>query len=324
MKCLVTGGAGFIGSHLGEELLRQGNEVWVIDDLSTGSRDNIAHLLENKNFHFFRNSILEQGVLRELISKSEVIYHLAAAVGVKYIMENLLHSLRINIDGCKNVLEIASEEAGKKVLLTSSSEIYGKNEDAPFAEGADRILGSPHKIRWSYSCSKALDEFLGLAYFEERRLPVVIVRLFNVCGPRQTGRYGMVIPRFVTQALRNDPITVYGDGKQVRTFIHVKDAIPGLISLMESDKANGEIFNLGSSHSISIAELALKIKELTQSKSEIKFLSYEEVFGKDFEDLKVRIPDTSRISKTIKFSPKLDLDDILKEVIEYYRKVDGR
>ena len=318
MKCLVTGGAGFIGSHLCEELLRRNNEVWVIDDLSTGSRENIANLWGNEKFHFFQGSILEEGLIRELINKSEVIYHLAAAVGVKYIMENLLHSLHINVEGCKNILEIASEEGGKKVLIASSSEIYGKNENAPFAEDADRILGSPHKMRWSYSCSKALDEFLGLAYFRERRLPVVIVRFFNVCGPRQTGRYGMVIPRFVTQALQGEPITVYGDGKQVRTFVHVRDAVQGIISLMESENTNGEIFNLGSSQSISIGDLAVKVKELTQSKSEIRFLPYSEVFGEEFEDLRVRVPDTSKISRALNFSPKFDLGDILQEVIAYY------
>ena len=249
MRCLVTGGAGFIGSHLIEQLLSKGNnDIWAIDDLSTGSKENISHLLSNSKFHFYQGSILDENLLEELIDRCEIIYHLAAAVGVKYIMNNLIKSIKINIKGTENVLEIASKDK-KKVLITSSSEIYGKSENYPFNEESDRILGPPTKLRWSYSSSKAIDEFLAIAYNKEKGLPIVIVRLFNVAGPRQTGRYGMVIPRFVNQALSGEPITVYGDGNQLRSFIHVKDAIYGLISLMENKNTNGEIFNLGSPRS---------------------------------------------------------------------------
>jgi len=319
MNCLITGGAGFIGSHLAEKLLNnENNTVWVVDDLSTGSRDNISSLLNNGRFHFTEGSILNERLVEELVDRCEVVYHLAAAVGVKYVMENLITSMKINIEGSENVLRAASRD-NKKVLLTSSSEIYGKNEDYPFHEESDRILGPPTKLRWSYSCSKAIDEFLAIAYHKEKGLPVVVVRLFNVSGPRQTGAYGMVIPRFVNQALKGEPITVYGDGKQIRSFIHVKDVIHGLVSLMESDKTDGEIFNLGSSQPVRISDLAQTVKRLTGSKSEIEYLPYEKVYGRNFEDLRFRVPDISKIHETIGFSPTLSLEDIVREVIEYYK-----
>lgn len=320
MKCLVTGAAGFIGSHLIERLLsKENNYVWAIDDFSTGNKENISHLLNNPRLHFSQGSVLDKDLLKELIDECEIIYHLAAAVGVKYIMENLIKSIKINIDGTENVLKIASADK-KKVLITSSSEIYGKSENYPFNEESDRILGPPTKLRWSYSSSKAIDEFLAIAYHKEKGLPIVIARLFNVSGPKQVGEYGMVIPRFVNQALNNEPITVYGDGKQLRSFIHIEDAIRGLISLMESENTNGEIFNLGSPQPVTIFQLAEMVKQFTQSKSKIKYISYKQVYGDNFEDLKYRVPDISKISKTIGFKPMKSLEDIVKDVIEYYKE----
>jgi UDP-glucose 4-epimerase len=319
MKCLVTGAAGFIGSNLTERLLsKKNNDVLAIDDFSTGSKENISHLLNNPRFHFQQGSILDKGLLKELIDKCEIIYHLAAAVGVKYIMENLIKSIKINVEGTENVLEIASKDK-KKVLITSSSEIYGKSENYPFNEKSDRILGPSTKLRWSYSSSKAIDEFLAIAYHKERGLPIVITRLFNVSGPKQVGEYGMVIPRFVNQALKGEPITVYGDGKQLRSFIHIEDTVNGLISLMESENTNGEIFNLGSPQPVTISKLAEIVKRLTQSKSQIKYIPYRQVYSDDFEDLKYRVPDISKISETIGFKPTKSLEDIVKDVIEYYK-----
>ncbi len=324
MKCLVTGGAGFIGSHLIEQLLSKGNnDVWTIDDLSTGSKENISHLLNNPRFHFYQGSVLDEKLLQKLIDRCEIVYHLAAAVGVKYVMNNLIKSMRINIEGTENILRIASRDK-KRVLITSSSEIYGKNENYPFNEESDRILGPPTKLRWSYSSSKAIDEFLAIAYHKEKELPIVIVRLFNVSGPRQTGAYGMVIPRFINQALSGEPITVYGDGNQVRSFIHVKDAVQGLISLMESESTDGEIFNLGSPEAITISRLAHTVKRLTGSESEIKYIPYAQIYDDSFEDLRYRVPDISKISKVIGFKPTKSLEGILGDVIEYYKKkVDG-
>ncbi len=320
MKCLVTGAAGFIGSHLTEKLLSKGNnQVWAVDDFSTGNKENISHLLNNSRFHFRQGSILDKDLLKELIGECEVVYHLAAAVGVKYIMENLIKSIKINVEGTENVLEIASK-GKKKVLITSSSEIYGKSENYPFKEESDRILGPPTKLRWSYSSSKAIDEFLAIAYHKEKGSPITITRLFNVAGPKQVGEYGMVIPRFVQQALKNEPLTVYGNGKQLRSFIHIEDAIRGLISLMESEKTNGEIFNLGSPEPISISQLAKMIKKLAESKSMIIYIPYEQVFGNNFEDLKYRVPDISKISKTTGFKPTKSLEDIIKDVIKYCRE----
>lgn len=320
MKCLITGAAGFIGSHLAEQLLsKNNNEVWAIDDFSTGSKENISDFLNNPKFHFSQASILDENLLGKLVDNCEVIYHLAAAVGVKYVMDNVIKSITINIEGTENVLKTASKH-GKKVLITSSSEIYGKNEKYPFREDADRILGPPTKLRWSYSSSKAIDEFLSIAYHKEKNLPIVIVRLFNVAGPRQTGAYGMVIPRFVNQALGNKPITVYGDGSQIRGFVHVKDVVGALISLMESNNTDGEIFNLGSPKAVTIIELAGLVKKLTGSKSEIECVPYEEVYDEGFEDLKYRVPDISKVSETIGFKPTKSLEDIIKDVITYYRE----
>lgn len=319
MNCLITGGAGFIGSHLAERLLTGGdNEVWIVDDLSTGSEANLSTIINDPKLHFCKGSILDEALINDFINRCDVVYHLAAAVGVKYVMDNPIKSMKINIEGSENVLKLASKYK-TKVLIASSSEIYGKNEKYPFNEESDRILGPPTKLRWSYSSSKAIDEFLAMAYHKERGLPVVVVRFFNVSGPRQTGSYGMVIPRFVNQALRDEPITVYGDGKQVRSFVHVGDAVRGIIALMDNKLAEGEVFNLGSPKAVTISQLAHTVKKLTNSQSEIKYIPYKEIYDESFEDLRYRAPDISKISKIIGFTPRKSLEDIIKDVIEYYK-----
>ena len=320
MKILITGGAGFIGSHLARELVRKKNDVYVIDNLSTGSMDNIKDLVSCKNFHFCMDTIMNRPLMRRLIKKTDVIYHLAAAVGVKYIIDNPLESIKTNITGTEIVLELANELGKKKVLLASTSEVYGKNMDhkASFRETDDRLMGSTTITRWSYACSKALDEFLALAYYREKKLPVIIMRFFNICGPGQTGRYGMVIPRFVKHALLDQPINVYGDGKQTRSFTHVKDAVSAIIKLAGTGKAVGEIFNLGNTQAISINELARKIKKLTKSKSPVIHIPYERAYEKGFEDMRHRKPDITKLEKFINFRPNHSVDDILADVIKYF------
>lgn len=320
MKIFITGGAGFIGSHLARALIAENHTVYVIDDLSTGSIDNIKDLFTCKNFHFYTDTILNQEMMKKVIRKVDVIYHLAAAVGVKYIIDNPLDSLKTNIVGTEIILELANKLGKKKVVLASTSEIYGKNMDhkSSFAETDDRLLGSTTITRWSYSCSKALDEFLALAYYREKKLPVVIIRFFNICGPGQTGRYGMVIPRFVQQALLNHSITVYGDGEQTRSFTHVKDAVNAIIKLGNHKKAIGEVFNLGNPHGVTINSLARKIKELTNSKSQIVHIPYEKAYEKGFEDMRHRKPDIHKIKKLIKFTPTLSINNILEDVINYF------
>lgn len=315
MRILITGGAGFIGSHLVEELLRKGDEVTVIDDLSTGRRENIAHLKGRPGFCFVQDTIMNESRMRELINGCELIYHLAAVVGVKLVLEHPLKSMEINVRGTEIVLELASKEK-KRVLLASTSEIYGKKEDGFFKENDDRILGMTSISRWSYSCSKAMDEFLALAYYREKGLPVVIVRLFNTCGPRQRGRYGMVIPRFVEQALSGKPITVYGDGNQTRSFGYITDVVEAIITLTNHPQAIGEVFNVGSEEGITIADLAKKIKELTNSRSEIVFIPYEEAYEKGFEDMRHRVPDISKVRRLIGYSPRVKLDEMLEKIIE--------
>ncbi|MCK4325738.1 GDP-mannose 4,6-dehydratase [bacterium] len=315
MKVLITGGAGFIGSHLCEELLRRGDEVTVIDDLSTGRRENIEHLESNKNFKFVEGTILNYEPMKGLVDECDIVYHLAAAVGVKFIINHPLKSMQINVRGTENVLELASKDK-KKVLLTSSSEIYGKKENGIFKEEDDRVLGTTTISRWSYSCTKALDEFLALAYYREKGLPVVIVRLFNTCGPRQTGRHGMVIPRFIRQALSGEPITVYGDGKQTRSFTCVTDVVKAMAELADRPKAVGQIFNLGSEEGITISGLAEKIKELTNSRSEIVYIPYEEAYQEGFEDMRHRVPDISKVRNLIGYWPQMKLEDMLREIIK--------
>lgn len=318
-KILVTGGAGFIGSHLVEELIARGNTIYVLDDLSTGKLANIKHLFKNKNFYFKRGSVLNKKVLEPLVKKSDEVYHLAAAVGVKLIMQKPLQSLITNIDGTKNVLEVALHKK-IPVLIASSSEAYGKNEHTPFCEDHDRIYGSTYNVRWGYALSKTLDEFLGLSFWKEKKLPTVIVRLFNTTGPRQTESYGMVVPNFIKQAMQGKPLTVYGDGKQIRCFSYVHDIVSALISLMECKKARGEVFNLGNPEKITILALAEKIRKMLVSKSKITFTPYKKIYGEGFEDMKIRIPDISKAKKFINYAPKHSLDDIILKMADYYKK----
>lgn len=316
---LLTGGAGFIGSHLTDLLILRGAQVTVIDDLSTGRLENIAHLDGNHNFHLVTGSILNEGLMDKLVERADAVFHLAAAVGVDLIVKKPLQSLVTNIRGSEIVLEMAHRYR-KKVLITSTSEIYGKNTNGPLKEDEDRILGSPLKSRWSYSTAKAVDEILAFTYWKEKGIPTVIIRLFNTVGPRQTGAYGMVIPRFVQQALRSDPLTVYGNGKQSRCFLHVRDAVKAISALMELPQAAGEAFNIGSQEEVTIEQLAQHVIELTGSNSKISFLPYDEAYEEGFEDMARRLPDTSKAKRIIGFTPTLTLKDILISVIEHYKK----
>ena len=319
-KILVTGGAGFIGSHLCEALLERGDSVLVIDDLSTGRMENIENLLDRKEFDFFENSIMNRGLMEHLVRESDEIYHLAAVVGVKNIVDDPVKTLHTIIVGTDIVLELAHKYGGKKVFLASTSEVYGKYPDAPFSEENDRVLGATTKSRWSYSSAKAVDEYMALAYHKKHDLPVVIGRLFNTVGPRQTGQYGMVLPRFVGQALAGDPITVYGDGTQSRTFCFVLDAIEAITTLMKFEGARGEIFNIGTEHEITIMQLARKVREILDSDSDIVKISYEEAYGEGFEDMQRRMPDINKIRKAIGFEPRTELDDIIRKVAEWINR----
>ncbi len=319
MKILVTGGAGFIGSHLAEQLFKKGHTVFILDNLSTGSMDNIKHLLKNSRVTFTHGSVLNKSDLIPLIKKVDKIFHLAAAVGVKLVTEKPLESMITNVDGTKNVLELA-ELRNIPVLLTSSSEVYGKSDQLPFKEDSDRKYGSVYNERWGYALSKALDEFLGMSFWRERRLPVVIVRLFNTVGPRQTGRYGMVIPRFVSSALACLPITVYGTGRQTRAFCYVNDVVGALMKLINCPKAYGEVVNLGSTQVVSINDLARMVKSITQSKSAITHLAYKDVFNETFEDMLSRVPDLSKAMRLISYKPKYNLNEILTLVVDYHKK----
>lgn len=318
MKALITGGAGFIGSHLADKLISTGHKVAILDDLSTGKMENVFQLENNKDFEIVVGSILNEGLVDKLVEQCDVIFHLAAAVGVELIVKKPMESLTTNIKGSEIVLGMA-HRYHKKVLITSTSEIYGKNVNGPLKEDDDRILGSPLKTRWSYSTAKAVDEMLAYVYWKEKKLPSVIVRLFNTVGPRQTGSYGMVMPRFVSQALKNEPITVYGDGKQSRCFIHVRDVVNALIKLIEEPKAVGEVFNVGSQEEISIEQLAAKIIEFTRSRSKIKYLSYKSAYEEGFEDMQRRVPDTTKINKLIGFKPTYNLAGIIKDIVGYLK-----
>jgi UDP-glucose 4-epimerase len=319
MKILITGGAGFIGSHLAEELLRQGEEVYVIDNLSTGRLENIKHLAANPRFHITIETILEEKAVEELTRKCELIFHLAAAVGVRLIIEKPVDTIETNILGTEIVLKSANKFK-RKVILASTSEVYGKNSKVPFREEDDSVYGPTIKSRWSYACSKAIDEFLALAYFHEKKLPVVIARLFNTIGPRQTGRYGMVVPSFIQQALLSHPITVYGDGKQSRSFTHVTDVVSALIGLSEHPKAVGEVFNVGNEREITIERLALLIKKMAHSKSKIVYIPYDKAFEKGFEDMNRRVPDITKINHLIGYKPGVNLEESLEKIIDYYRE----
>src|SRR5215469_8020975 len=294
MKILITGGAGFIGSHLAERLLKRGDEVHVIDDLSTGSIDNIEHIKDHANFRYHIDTIRNQQLTAELIDRCDIIYHLAAAVGVRLIVESPVNTIETNIRGTDIVLSLAAKKR-KRVLITSTSEVYGKRESIPFREDDDLGIGATTKGRWSFSCSKADDEFLAIAYWKERRVPTVIARLFNTVGPRQTGRYGMVIPNFVAQALTDSDIRVFGDGRQSRCFTHVNDAVDALIAIAAHPQANGQVYNVGGNHEITILELAGKIKEMTGSRSRIVLVPYDTAYEEGFEDMVRRVPDISKV-----------------------------
>lgn len=318
MKVLITGGAGFIGSFLSEAYLARNDEVYAIDDLSTGSLDNIRHLLKNDLFHFVNDTILNREIMVELTGICDVVVHLAAAVGVKLIIDEPLKSIHTNIAGTEVVLELANKFR-KKTLLASSSEVYGRNSQVPLQETDIRIYGPTHLARWSYAATKAMDEFLALAYYRTKQLPIIIARFFNTVGPRQTGRYGMVIPRFVDQALRNEPITVYGNGTQTRNFTYVSDVVSGILGLVDEPRAVGEIFNIGGDEEISINDLAARIKSLTSSTSQIRHVSYDEAYQEGFEDMERRVPDISKIRNLIGYENRHDLDSILNKVVEYER-----
>lgn len=321
-KNLITGGAGFIGSHLADELLKRKEEVIVIDNLSTGSMDNIEHLKSNRKFSLCVDTIMNEGLMRRLIKECDVVYHMAAAVGVKYIIDNPLESIQTNVRGTEIVLELANSLGKKKVVLASTSEIYGKDRAGKriFREDDDRVLGSTTISRWSYACTKSLDEFLALAYYREKKLPIVIVRFFNTVGPRQTGRYGMVMPRFVKQALTGQPITIYGDGKQTRSFTYISDVVKAVLALADQPKAVGEIYNIGNPRAVTILELAERVKKLTKSKSAIVRIPYEKAYEKGFEDMKHRAPDIAKIKNIIKFEPKVHLDEMIRNIMEYIER----
>jgi len=317
VRALITGGAGFIGSHLSDALLSQGHEVLVLDNLSTGSIDNIAHLKGRAGFEYFVDTVNNEPLLAELIDRADVVFHLAAAVGVKLIVEQPVHTIENNVHGTEVVLKHANKKK-KLVVIASTSEVYGKSDDVPFREDSDLVMGPTPKHRWAYACSKAIDEFLALAYWKERKLPVIIVRFFNTVGPRQTGQYGMVIPTFVKQALSGRPITVYGSGEQTRCFGYVGDVVKALVALMDRQESVGEVYNIGSSEEVSMNELAKRIRALTSSESEIVHIPYSEAYEEGFEDMPRRVPDTSKIHSLIGFRPETTLDDILKSVIAFH------
>jgi UDP-glucose 4-epimerase len=317
LRVLITGGAGFIGSHLADAYLQRGDEVLIIDDLSTGTIENIRHLKNNPRFHYTIDSVHNQPVTAELVDQSDIVIHLAAAVGVKLIVESPVRTIETNVRGTEVVLDLANKKK-KRVLIASTSEVYGLSADVPFREDGNLVMGATSKGRWSYACSKAIDEFLALAYWREKKLPTTIVRLFNTVGPRQTGRYGMVIPTFVKQALASRPISVYGDGKQTRCFGYVGDVVGALMKLMDHADSVGQVYNIGSTEEISIVKLAEKVKELTRSSSEISFTPYDEAYEEGFEDMPRRVPDTSKIRKLVGFEPKMRLDGILQSVINYH------
>jgi len=317
-RALITGGAGFIGSHLAERLLDRGVEVWALDDLSTGSMDNIEHLRGQDGFHYTIDSVRNEPLTAELVDRCDVVFHLAAAVGVKLIVEAPVHTIATNVTGTEVVLKHASKKR-KLVVIASTSEVYGKSTALPFREDADLLIGATTRHRWAYACSKTLDEFLALAHHRERKLPVIITRLFNTIGPRQTGQYGMVVPRFVEQALAGCPLTVHGDGTQSRSFTYVGDVVDALITLAEEPRAVGEVFNVGNTHEITIRALAERIKAKTESASPIVLVPYDEAYDAGFEDMPRRVPDLSKIRALVGYEPRVQLDEILDRVIRHIR-----
>ena len=316
MRVLITGGAGFVGSHLAEKLLSDGHEVFVIDDLSTGSLENILHLDSHPRFNYQIEKIENESVLSKQIDNCQVVFHLAAAVGVRLIVNEPVRTIETNVHGTEVVLRCAAKK-NRLVLLASTSEVYGKGTNFPFSEDANLVIGSTKQSRWAYACSKALDEFLALAYLKEKNLPVVVMRLFNTVGPRQTGRYGMVIPNFVRQALNGEPITVFGDGTQTRSFVYVGDTVQALAGLMNEPKAIGEVFNIGNDQEVSIRYLAQEVKRITQSSSEIVTVPYEEAYETGFEDMPRRVPDLRKVKAMLNWSPKVNLEEILQRVIKH-------
>lgn len=319
MRVLITGGAGFVGSHLAEALLDRGDEVFVLDNLSTGAIENVAHLKSNPKFHYTIDSVTNEPLLAELIDRADVVVHLAAAVGVKLIVEAPVHTIETNVHGTEVVLKHAAKKK-KLVLIASTSEVYGKSAAVPFREDADLVLGPSDKHRWAYACSKLIDEFLALAYWKERKLPIIIVRLFNTVGPRQTGQYGMVIPNFVQQALAGRPITVFGDGTQSRSFTYVGDVVRAMVALIDEPRAIGQVFNIGNGSEISIGDLAEKIRALTGSRSEIVRIPYDEAYEAGFEDMPRRVPDISKVRTLVGYAPTVELDEILTRVIAHFRR----
>jgi UDP-glucose 4-epimerase len=318
MKTLITGGAGFIGSHLAERLIELGHDVAVIDDLSTGSIDNIEHLKRAPRFSYVVGSVADEPLLAEMIDRSDVVFHLAAAVGVKLIVERPVHTIETNVHGTEVVLKHANKKK-KLVFVASTSEVYGKSADVPFRETADLVLGPSQKHRWAYACSKLIDEFLALAYWKEKKLPVVVVRLFNTVGPRQTGQYGMVLPTFVRQALSGEPLTVFGDGAQSRSFTDVSDVVDALVALAAEPRAVGQVFNIGNRGEISIRDLAERVKTLAESDSPIRFVPYDQAYEAGFEDMPRRVPDISKLNALIGYEPKVGLDAIILRVIQHAR-----
>ena len=318
MRALITGGAGFIGSHLAEALLNDGHEVDIIDNLSTGSIRNVGHLKSNPRFKYTIDTLTNEPLLAELIDRNDVIFHFAAAVGVKLIVEQPVHTIETNVHGTEVVLKHANKKK-KKVVIASTSEVYGKSADVPFREDADLVMGATVKHRWAYACSKAIDEFLALAYYKERGLPVIIVRFFNTVGPRQTGQYGMVLPSFVRQALSGEPITVFGDGTQSRSFTYVGDVVECLLKLVNEPKAVGQVFNIGNKEEVTILRLAEIVKSLTGSSSPIEFVAYDQAYEEGFEDMPRRVPDLTKVRQLVGYEPKVQLNEIITKVIDFFR-----
>ena len=315
MRAFITGGAGFIGSHLSEALLDLGHSVSILDNLSTGSIDNIAHLKHRPRFEYSINSVNNEPLLAELIDRSDVVFHLATAVGVRLIVEQPVHTIETNVHGTEVVLKHANKKK-KLVVIASTSEVYGKSLDIPFREDSDLVLGATPKQRWAYACSKAIDEFLALAYWKERKLPIIIVRFFNTVGPRQTGQYGMVIPNFVRQALAGEPIRVFGDGSQQRAFAHVSDVVSAVIRLVDEPAAVGQVINIGTTEEVTIAALAERVRKLSDSSSSIEFIPYDQAYGSGFEDMPRRLPDLTKVTNMIGYRPRHTLDAILADVID--------
>ncbi|CAN5856856.1 SDR family NAD(P)-dependent oxidoreductase [soil metagenome] len=318
MKYLVTGGAGFIGSHLSERLLARGDQVTVLDDLSTGAMSNVAHLEGKPGFSMRIGSALDSLVVRELVDRTDATIHLAAAVGVRLIVERPVHTIETNVRATEVVLDAASRKQ-RPVMIASTSEVYGKSTKFPFSEEDDLCLGATSRSRWAYACSKALDEWLGLAYWSEKQVPVTVVRFFNTVGPRQTGRYGMVLPNFVRQAMSGQPITVYGDGRQSRCFGHVKDAVEAITRLMATPASVGQVFNIGTDEEISVLGLAERVRDAVGSSSPIEMVAYADAYSAGFEDMFRRVPDLTKLQRTIDFRPRTTLDEIIRDIIEYYR-----